>query len=101
MPARAGYSHAVAILPRSRLVWTSGQVGMDADGNVPSGWEAQTRLVFKNIGRALSAAGRLGRRGQAHVLRRATDELQTVRAVRDEITPERASDVYGHGSDEA
>ena len=35
--------------PAGRLVWTSGQVAVDADGQVPEGWEAQTRLVFENV----------------------------------------------------
>jgi enamine deaminase RidA (YjgF/YER057c/UK114 family) len=56
LPPPAGYSHVVSI-PSGRLVWTSGQVAMDADRNVPEGWEAQTRLAFANVGRALHAAG--------------------------------------------
>ena len=47
-----GYSHAVGI-PEGRLVWTSGQVALDAAGNLAAdaGWEGQTRLVFANVGR--------------------------------------------------
>jgi enamine deaminase RidA (YjgF/YER057c/UK114 family) len=56
LPAPAGYSHVVSI-PAGRLVWTSGQVGIAADGAVAQGWEAQTRLAFENVGRALAAAG--------------------------------------------
>ena len=56
LAAPAGYSHVVSI-PSGRLVWTSGQVAMDVDRNVPAGWEAQTRLAFGNAGRALAAAG--------------------------------------------
>ena len=51
-PAPADYSHAVS-LAAGRLVWTSGQIALDEDGAVPSGWEAQTRLVFAHLGRAL------------------------------------------------
>ena len=53
-----GYSHVVAI-PAGRLVWTSGQVALDAGGNLPAdaGWEGQTRLAFENVGRALDAGG--------------------------------------------
>jgi enamine deaminase RidA (YjgF/YER057c/UK114 family) len=85
LPAPAGYSH-VATIPAGRLVWTSGQVGMRTDGSVPDGWEAQTRLTFENVGRALAAGGA----GWDDVVKLtffvvATDELSTVRSVRDEF----------------
>jgi enamine deaminase RidA (YjgF/YER057c/UK114 family) len=53
-----GYSHVVTI-PAGRLVWTAGQIAMDADGNVigVGDWERQARLVFQNLTRALEAAG--------------------------------------------
>ena len=35
----------------------TGQVAIDVDGEVPDGFEAQTRLVFENVGRALAAQG--------------------------------------------
>lgn len=59
LPPAAGYSHVASVAPGSRLVWTSGQVPVEADGTVaPAGdWEAQTRLVMRNIGTALEAAG--------------------------------------------
>jgi enamine deaminase RidA (YjgF/YER057c/UK114 family) len=56
LPAPAGYSHVVSI-PSGRLVWTAGQVGIDAGGEVAEGWEEQTRLAFANVGRALHAGG--------------------------------------------
>jgi enamine deaminase RidA (YjgF/YER057c/UK114 family) len=54
----AGYSHVVSFTP-GRIVWTSGQVAVAADGTVaPAGdWEAQARLVFENVGHALTAGG--------------------------------------------
>jgi enamine deaminase RidA (YjgF/YER057c/UK114 family) len=55
-PPAAGYSHSVA-LPPGRLVWTSGQVGIAADGTIPPDWEGQTRLVFANLTDALAASG--------------------------------------------
>jgi len=84
LPPPNGYSHVVTI-PAGRLVWTSGQVGIAADGSVPGGYEAQTRLAFDNIGRALADAGA----GWVDVVKLtfyvvSTDELATVRAVRDE-----------------
>ena len=85
LPPQAGYSHVVSI-PTGRLVWTSGQVALTVDGRVPQGWEAQTRLTFENVGRALAAAGA----GWRDVVKLtffvvATDELVTVRQVRDEF----------------
>lgn len=85
LPAPLGYSHVVSI-PAGRLVWTSGQVGMTAEGEVPGGWEAQTRLAFENVGRALAAGGA----GWGDVVKLtyyvvATDELPVVRRVRDEF----------------
>ena len=85
LPAPAGYSHVVTI-PAGRLVVTSGQVAIGPDGAVPGGWEAQTRLVFQNLGRALAAGGA----GWGDVVKLtffvvAVDELATIRAVRDEF----------------
>ncbi len=85
LPAPAGYSHVVSI-PPGRLVWTSGQVGMDADGTVPDGLEAQTRLALANVGRALRAAG-AGWDAVVKLTYYVVDvsDLPTVRAVRDEV----------------
>jgi enamine deaminase RidA (YjgF/YER057c/UK114 family) len=52
-----GYSHAVSA-PAGRTVWISGQIALEPDGTpAPLEWEAQTRLVFANLARALEAAG--------------------------------------------
>jgi enamine deaminase RidA (YjgF/YER057c/UK114 family) len=56
LSAPTGYSHVVSI-SAGHLVWTSGQLPIDADGAVEDGWEAQTRLAFANVGRALAAGG--------------------------------------------
>jgi enamine deaminase RidA (YjgF/YER057c/UK114 family) len=85
LAAPLGYSHVVTI-PSGPIVWTSGQVGIDADGNIADGWEAQTRLAFENIERALAAA----QVGWPSVVKLtffvvAVDELDVVRAVRDEF----------------
>ncbi|MGY0389769.1 RidA family protein [Nocardioides sp. WG-D5] len=86
LPAPAGYSHAVITDPGARLVVTSGQVGITADGTVADGWEAQTRQTFVNLGIALTAAGATW----ADVVKLtyfvvATDELPMIRSVRDEF----------------
>ena len=83
LPAPAGYSHVVG-LPPGRLVWTSGQVALDADGVAPEGWEAQTRLVFEHLTTALAGGGA----AWPDVVKlsffvTALDGLATVRAVRD------------------
>lgn len=87
LAAPAGYSHVVSI-PAGRLVWTSGQVPIDADGNLPSdgGWEGQTRLALANVGRALQAAGA----DWPDVVKLTffvvdVSALETIRAVRDEF----------------
>src|SRR5687767_3049707 len=85
LPTPFGYSHVVG-LPAGRLVWTSGQVGMDADGTVAEGWEAQTRQVFENVGHALAGEGA----GWGDVVKltyyvTSVDEIATVRTVRDEF----------------
>jgi enamine deaminase RidA (YjgF/YER057c/UK114 family) len=84
LPAPAGYAHAVS-MPPGRLVWTSGQVPVDADGNAPEGWEAQTRLAFANVGRALAGAGATWRDVvKLTFFVTGVEHLATIRAVRDE-----------------
>jgi enamine deaminase RidA (YjgF/YER057c/UK114 family) len=86
LAAPAGYSHVVTI-PPGRLVWTSGQVPMDRKRAIaPRDWEAQARLAFENVGRALTAAGA----SWPDVVKLTifvvdVSELATIRAVRDEF----------------
>jgi enamine deaminase RidA (YjgF/YER057c/UK114 family) len=85
LPTPFGYSHVVGI-PAGRLVWTSGQVAIDTEGRVPEGFEAQTRLVFENVGRALAGQGA----SWPDVVKltyfvTGLDEIATVRSVRDEF----------------
>ncbi len=64
---------------------TSGQVGMLPDGTVVDGLEAQTRQTFENLTSALRAGGATWRdvvKLTYFVL--STDDLATVRRVRDE-----------------
>ena len=61
-------------------------MGIDADGAVAQGWEAQTRLALANVGRALAAAGA----GWPDVVKLTwyvldVSALETIRAVRDEF----------------
>ena len=85
LAAPTGYSHVVTI-PPGRLVWTSGQVPLDQERAIAAGLEAQTRLTFENVGRALAAAGA----EWPDVVKLTifvvnVGELATIRAVRDEF----------------
>ena len=85
-PAANGYSHAAVVAPGSRLIHTSGQVAVDAHGDIPDGIEEQTRLVFRNLGDVLASAGA----GWADVVKLTyfvtdTTDLPAVRKVRDEF----------------
>ncbi|RKF26120.1 RidA family protein [Micromonospora globbae] len=88
LPQPNGYSHAATIGPGHRLVWTSGQVPIAADGTpAPAGdWEAQTRQAMQNVGLALTAAGATwGDVFKLTIYVVDTSALATVRAVRDEF----------------
>lgn len=56
-PPFAAYSHGIEVPSGARLVFTSGQLGVDADGAVPDGVRAQADLCFSNIAAILGAAG--------------------------------------------
>ena len=51
-----GFTHVV-VVNNGKLVFISGQVGMDKDGKVSSEFAAQARQAFANIRVALAAAG--------------------------------------------
>ena len=82
----AGYTHVVDA-PATRLIFVSGQVPLDADGQLvgEGDFEAQTRQVFENLTRALDAAGA----SWPDVVKltyfvRDVSQVSVVRAVRDE-----------------
>jgi enamine deaminase RidA (YjgF/YER057c/UK114 family) len=88
LPPTNGYHHVAEIAPGSRLVWTSGQVPLDAEGNSAAAgdWEGQTRQVMRNVGAALGAGGA----SWSDVFKLTIfvvdgSELATVRSVRDEF----------------
>ena len=56
-PPLARYSHAVEIGKGQRVVFCSGQLGMDAGGRVPDGAEVQADLCFAAIAILLAEAG--------------------------------------------
>ncbi len=51
------YSQAVKLSDFSELVFVSGQVPEDADGDVPEDFDAQCRLVWTNVERQLDESG--------------------------------------------
>lgn len=54
-PAAIGpYCHAKLV---SGVLYTSGQLGLTAEGVLPAGIEAQTKQSLENIGHVLAAAG--------------------------------------------
>ncbi|MEO0822815.1 MAG: RidA family protein [Pseudomonadota bacterium] len=56
-PPFSRYSHGIAVPEGARLVACSGQLGIDAEGEVPEGAEAQTRLALTNLAAVLAEAG--------------------------------------------
>lgn len=51
------YSHTASVPPGSELIFVSGQVGMRADGGVPSTLAEQAETVFQNLRACLAAHG--------------------------------------------
>jgi enamine deaminase RidA (YjgF/YER057c/UK114 family) len=51
------YSHTAVVQSGSELVFISGQVGMRADGSIPSSFGEQVETVFQNLRACLAAHG--------------------------------------------
>ena len=64
-PPFAAYAHGVEVAGGHRLLVTSGQLGLAADGTIPEGSEAQADICFGN----LSAILREGGAGPENVVR--------------------------------
>lgn len=64
-PPFARYAHGVEVPPGRRLVFTSGQLGLGADGTIPEDVRQQAEICFTNIDAILRAAGA----GRADVVR--------------------------------
>jgi 2-iminobutanoate/2-iminopropanoate deaminase len=83
-PPFGAYSHGIDSGPVARLVVTSGQLGLAADGSLAADVEGQARQCFANIEAILAEAG-LGRdsvlRLNAFVTRR--EDFPAYMAVRD------------------
>jgi len=83
----ARYSHAIEVGAGSRLLFCSGQLGIDPDDTIPSTVEGQAERCFENI-RAILAEARLSMadiiRINAYVTGR--EHMQGYMAVRDRYT---------------
>lgn len=64
-PPFSAYSNGVEIPAGQKLVFCSGQLGITASGEIPSGVTEQTELCFDNIAAILAESGL----GLEHVLR--------------------------------
>jgi 2-iminobutanoate/2-iminopropanoate deaminase len=55
----SNYAHVVTVEGAKKLVFCAGQVAADIKGNVlpPTSFEAQTKMVMKNLKNALAAGG--------------------------------------------
>jgi enamine deaminase RidA (YjgF/YER057c/UK114 family) len=56
-PPFARYAHGVEVAAGARLVVTSGQLGLDAEGQVPTSAFAQAQLCFSHCAAILRAGG--------------------------------------------
>ncbi|RDZ26078.1 RidA family protein [Lysobacter silvisoli] len=56
-PADGTYAQAAEVRAPQRLLFVSGQVPADAEGEVPADFRAQCRLAWENVGAQLRAAG--------------------------------------------
>jgi len=56
-PPIGRYSHSVEIPPNARILMVSGQVGMTADGSLPSDYFEQLRNALRNVQCNVEAAG--------------------------------------------
>jgi enamine deaminase RidA (YjgF/YER057c/UK114 family) len=56
-PPAGSYSHAMEVPPGARLLFVSGQVGADRNGESPAEFAAQCELAWANLAHVLAAAG--------------------------------------------
>ena len=52
-----GYAQAIELTEFKRVLFVSGQIPADLNGNVPADFESQCRLAWKNVIAQLTAAG--------------------------------------------
>ena len=80
----ARYAHGVLLPAGARIIRTSGQLGLAADGTVPEGVAEQAAICFDNI-RAILAEGGMGVEDICHISAWLTDrnDLPAYMAARD------------------
>ena len=80
------YSHGIEVESPMRLVFGSGQTGVDTDGRIGEDIEEQSRLMWRNIEGVLAGAG-MGVSDIVQLTMLLVDraDLPTARAVREEI----------------
>jgi enamine deaminase RidA (YjgF/YER057c/UK114 family) len=80
------YSHGIEVDGPMRLVFGSGQTGVDTDGRIGEDIEEQSRLMWRNIEGVLAGAGmEISDIVQLTMLLVRREDLPTARAVREEI----------------
>jgi enamine deaminase RidA (YjgF/YER057c/UK114 family) len=80
------YSHGIEVESPMRLVFGSGQTGVDTDGRIGDGIEEQSRLLWRNIERVLAGAGmEISDIVQLNMLLVDRDDLSTARVIREEF----------------
>jgi enamine deaminase RidA (YjgF/YER057c/UK114 family) len=80
------YSHGIEVESPMRLVFGSGQTGVDTDGRIGDGIEEQSRLLWRNIEGVLAGAGmEISDIAKLTMLVVRRDDLPTARSVRDEF----------------
>ena len=79
------YSHGIEVESPMRLVFGSGQTGVDTDGRIGEDIEEQSRLLWRNIAGVLTGAGMtISDIAQLSMLLVHRDDLATARAIREE-----------------
>lgn len=80
------YSHGVEVEGPMRLVFGSGQTGVDTDGRIGEDIEEQSRLAWRNIEGVLAGAGmKVSDIVHLNMLLVNRGDLPTARAVREEF----------------
>lgn len=80
----ANYAHGIEVPAGARMIRTSGQLGLAADGSVPASVTEQAEICFANI-RAILAEGGMGPENICHISAWLTDraDLPAYMAARD------------------
>ncbi|NEQ69288.1 MAG: RidA family protein [Symploca sp. SIO2D2] len=89
-PPFANYCHGVVVPEKTRLVFCSGQLGINIEGEIPQDTESQAKLCFESIAAVIKEAGGSLEnvvRINAYVTGR--EHLQPYMKVRDTFFPEK------------